>query len=225
MEHDKISHLVITSYLTNRKIPMSDARSVIVFDFETTGLSPNQGDRAIEIGAVRIKNGVVVDRFQALMNPGKRVNSFISNFTGISNEMLATAEPCAQVMGRFCDFIGDADLVAHNASFDKKFLDAELQRISRGYTGKICCSMLLARRILPEAPNHKLGTLVNYLAVEQTEGQFHRALYDAEMTAKVWLAIVDNIQQTISTEQVSVELIQKITKTAAKDVTKLLAKQ
>jgi len=85
--------------------------------------------------------------------------------------------------------------------------------------------MLLARRILPEAPNHKLGTLVNYLAVEQTEGQFHRALYDAEMTAKVWLAIVDNIQQTISTEQVSVELIQKITKTAAKDVTKLLAKQ
>ncbi|MFT6103204.1 MAG: DNA polymerase-3 subunit epsilon, partial [Candidatus Endobugula sp.] len=74
---------------------MAMADTVVVLDFETTGLSPDGGDRAIEIGAVKIAHGVVVDRFQALMNPGRRVSSFIEDYTGISNAMLADAEPCA----------------------------------------------------------------------------------------------------------------------------------
>ncbi len=67
---------------------MTRANTVIVLDFETTGLSPDYGDRAIEIGAVRIENGEVVDRFQALMNPGRRINRFIEDYTGITNGML-----------------------------------------------------------------------------------------------------------------------------------------
>lgn len=201
---------------------MSDAKNVVVFDFETTGLSPNMGDRPIEIGAVRIVDGVLVDRFQALMNPGMRVNPFIENFTGISNAMLVKAESCAQVMQRFCDFIGDANLVAHNASFDKSFLESELQKISMHYSGQISCSMLLARRILCHAPNHKLGTLVNYLNIETT-GDFHRALYDAEMTAKVWLAILENIQQRYQIDNIPFQLTQKLTKTPIKSVAKLLS--
>lgn len=203
---------------------MSNAKNVVVFDFETTGLSPRMGDRAIEIGAVRIEKGVVVDQFQALMNPNQSINGFIENFTGISNAMLQQAEPCAQVMARFAEFIGDADLVAHNAAFDKSFLNAEFERIAVTYMGHICCSMLLARRILPDAPNHKLGTLVNYLNIEQPAGDFHRALYDAQMTAKVWLAIVAQIQEQAQIATVSVQQIAKITKTAAKNVPKLLAK-
>jgi DNA polymerase-3 subunit epsilon len=77
------------------------ASSLIVLDFETTGLSPNMGDRAIEIGAVRLEEGVVVDRFQALMNPGKPVSAFIEYYTGITNRMLSKAAPCDEVMDEF----------------------------------------------------------------------------------------------------------------------------
>ena len=76
----------------------SCADSLIVLDFETTGLSPNVGDRAIEIGAVRLEKGEVVERFQALMNPGKPVSGFIENYTGITNRMLSKAAPCDEVM-------------------------------------------------------------------------------------------------------------------------------
>ncbi|MFT6925292.1 MAG: DNA polymerase-3 subunit epsilon [Psychromonas sp.] len=201
---------------------MSDANNIVIFDFETTGLSPKMGDRAIEIGAVRIKNGLVVERFQALMHPGMRVNSFIENFTGISNEMLAEAQPCAVVMDNFCDFIDSDNLVAHNASFDKSFLDAELQRISRHYSGQISCSMLLARRILRDAPNHKLGTLVDYLNI-QSEGGYHRALFDSEMTAQVWLAMITKIQHHYKIPTVSFALLQKLCKTPASAVHRLLS--
>ena len=100
-------------------IPADNAHSVIILDFETTGLSPDQGDRAIEIGAVKIEQGRVTDRFQQLMNPGVRVSGFIEDYTGISNTMLKDAPPCDEVMDQFCDFIGDDNLVAHNASFDR----------------------------------------------------------------------------------------------------------
>ena len=138
------------------------ADSVIILDFETTGLSPGHGDRAIEIGAVRIENGEITDRFQALMNPGRPVNRFIEDYTGITNSMLCKAPDCREVMGDFADFIGDHNLVAHNASFDKRFLDSELERISRRYSGQFACSMLAARRLYQDAPNHKLSTLIRY---------------------------------------------------------------
>ncbi len=139
-----------------------NANTVIVLDFETTGMSPDQGDRAIEVGAVKLENGGIVDRFQCLMNPGIRVNGFIEDFTGITNAMLKKAPACEEVMEAFADFIGDSNLVAHNASFDRRFLDSECCRISREYGGKFACSMLAARRVYPEAPNHKLGTLVEF---------------------------------------------------------------
>ncbi|MBT7866366.1 MAG: 3'-5' exonuclease, partial [Opitutales bacterium] len=121
---------------------MSKADTVIVLDFETTGLSPNMGDRAIEIGAVRIENGRVTDRFQELMNPGRPISGFIEDYTGITNRMLYSARPCGEVMRRFSDFIGDFNLVAHNASFDQRFLDAELEMISEERRGQFACSML-----------------------------------------------------------------------------------
>ncbi|PMI94755.1 DNA polymerase III subunit epsilon, partial [Vibrio splendidus] len=164
----------------------NSADSVIVLDFETTGLSPNMGDRAIEIGAVKLVNGEVVDTFQQLMNPGFRVSGFIESYTGISNRMLSTAASCSEVMDEFADFIQGSQLVAHNASFDKRFLDAELDFISRDYTGKFACSMLIARRLIQGAPTHKLGDLVRFKNIDN-DGTFHRALADSEMTARLWL--------------------------------------
>ena len=187
------------------------ANNVVVLDFETTGLSPDNGDRAIEIGAVKIVNGEIVETFQSLMNPGKKVNTFIEQYTGISNAMLSEAPSCQIVMNQFADFIGDFSLVAHNASFDKKFLDAELNYCQRDYTGQFACSLLLSRRISQDAPNHKLGTLVEYHQLPN-DGVFHRALADATMTAHLWLYQLTLIQQKVPHVELSFDVINRLSR-------------
>lgn len=199
-----------------------NANSLIILDFETTGLSPDNGDRAIEIGAVKLENGVVTDRFQELMYPGRPVSYFIEDYTGITNKMLSKAAPCYEVMDRFAGFIQGQNLVAHNASFDKRFLDNELNRISRDYDGQFACSLLISRRLYQTAPNHKLGTLINYKGIA-SNGSFHRALYDSEMTAKLWLAMLDDIMQQADIDEVPFSLVQKLAKTTKANVRKFLA--
>jgi DNA polymerase III subunit epsilon len=179
------------SHATQRKA-VARADSLVVLDFETTGLSPDQGDRAIEIGAVRLHEGQVVETFQRLMNPGIRVNPFIESYTGITNHMLRKAQACHEVMAEFVAFLGRSNVVAHNASFDKRFLDAELRRIGETYSGSFICSMLVARRVCDDAHNHRLATLVDHLNID-IAGDFHRALADSEMTARVWIKMLDEI--------------------------------
>lgn len=200
------------------------ANSVVVLDFETTGLSPNQGDRAIEIGAVRLEDGVVVDRFQSLMNPGFRVSSFIEGYTGINNAMLAEAPSCQDVMTDFAQFISSSNLVAHNASFDKRFLDAELALIDRDYQGEFACSLLVSRRLNQETKSHKLGDLVKYHQIEN-DGVFHRALADAEVTASLWLLLVQSLTSQYNIEHPTFELMQKLSKQPKASVARFLAKQ
>ena len=119
---------------------------VAVIDFETTGLSPAQGDRATEIAAVLLRDGKVVDHYQSLMNCGVAIPSYIEELTGISTAMVRQAPPAAEVMREVAEFVGNHPLVAHNASFDCKFWDAELARIERRRSQQFACSMLLARR-------------------------------------------------------------------------------
>lgn len=157
-----------------------------VIDFETTGLSPSQGSRATEIAAVLVRDGVVIDRYQSLMNAGAYVPGYIEALTGISNDMVRAAPKADKVMREVAKFVGNHPLVAHNASFDRKFWDAELERIGKKRTQEFACSMLMARRIYPQAPNHKLGTLVNFLRLP-VAGRYHRAMADAEMAASLLL--------------------------------------
>jgi DNA polymerase-3 subunit epsilon len=184
---------------------------VIIFDFETTGLSPQLGDRPIEIGAVLLEDSKVTHRFQSLMNPGFTVSSFIESYTGIGNDMVQSAPPCEEVMEQFAEFIGNYPLVAHNASFDLKFLDSELRFIGKSRQNAMACSMLTARRVYPDAPNHQLGTLVRYCGV-YTDGTFHRALADAEMTGRLWIAMIEKIKNTFGVGQVTFDLMQKLSK-------------
>jgi DNA polymerase-3 subunit epsilon len=186
-----------------------DNPPVIVLDFETTGLSPRYGDRPIEIGAALVENGMIKGRFQSLMNPGFRFSSFIENFTGISNEMVAKAPPCEEVMARFAEFIADFPLVAHNASFDRRFLETEFASIGMEHTAGMACSMLAARRIFPEAPNHRLATLARHCGIISS-GTFHRALADAEMTARLWIAMTEEVRDAFGIAPVSFGLMQKI---------------
>lgn len=197
------------------------ADTLVVLDFETTGLSPDQGDRAIEIGAVLIREGELTDRFQALMNPGFAVSDFIAGYTGITNDMLADAPSGSEVMDAFADFLGSHAVVAHNASFDRRFLTAEFARIGRPVTNHFACSMLIARRLYQDAPNHKLGTLVRYRGIRH-DGTFHRALADAEMTARLWLAMLEDIHSGYALAGPSFRLMQQLARVPKTAVATLL---
>ena len=153
-----------------------------VIDFETTGLSPLMGDRATEVAIVLMEGDRVVDRFQSLMNAGVRISAFIESFTGISNAMVAAAPPAAQVMADAARFVGDTPMVAHNASFDRRFWISELERAEVAATQPFVCTLLLSRRLHPEAGSHKLGTLAQLHGLADT-GRAHRAMADAEMAA------------------------------------------
>ena len=195
------------------------SETIVVLDFETSGISPDHGDRAIEIGAVVLRQGEIVDRFQSLMNPGIRVNSFIESYTGITNQMVQSAPRSDKVMRGFARFIDNRPLVAHNASFDRRFLDAEFRRIGTRRSQEFGCSMLTARRIYPEAPNHKLETLVRYKGLH-TEGIFHRALADAEMTARLWVKMIEDLREDYGLETVSFAMmcgLMKVSKTRVAD--------
>ena len=197
------------------------ADTVIIFDFETTGLSPDQGDRPIEIGAVRLVNGEIKDQFQALMNPGFAITSFIEDYTGITNSMLCKAAPCSQVITEFSEFIGNDNLIAHNVSFDQRFLKAELDRLNKHCSGDFSCSLLLSRRIFQDAKSHKLGELIQYANIPSS-GDFHRALYDAQMTSHLWLAMLNNIGERYNLFDLSFKQIQTLCQTPKKSIDKVL---
>lgn len=183
--------------------------TVAVIDFETTGMSPETGARATEIAAVLLRDGRVVDRYQGLMNAGAYVPPFIEQLTGISNAMVRAAPPAAKVMREVADFVGAHPLVAHNASFDCRFWDAELGRIGRARVQAFACTMLLARRIYPEAPNHKLGTLVEFAGLP-VAGRHHRAMADAEMAASLLLKLGRELERRFGLGPVTHELLREI---------------
>ncbi|MDO8932937.1 MAG: 3'-5' exonuclease [Rhodocyclaceae bacterium] len=182
---------------------------VAVIDFETTGLSPDHGDRATEIAAVLVQDGKVVDRYQSLMNAGVRIPPFIAELTGITDAMVRQAPAAAAVMREVADFVGDTPLVAHNAAFDRKFWDAELARIGRSRRQEFACSMLVARRVLPQAPSHKLGVLVDFAGLP-VAGRYHRALADAEMAAALLVHLEEELRRRYRVDAVSHELLREI---------------
>ena len=173
---------------------------IAVIDFETTGLSPAMGDRATEVAIVLVEGGRLVDRFQSLMNSGVRIPPFITSLTGISNAMLATAPSAASVMAEASRFVGDTPMVAHNASFDRKFWVAELERAGLGAPQPFACTLLLSRRLYPQAHSHKLGALIDYHRLPRA-GAAHRALADAEMAAH----LLEQIRHDLRTSHKVVE--------------------
>jgi len=197
--------------------------TVAVIDFETTGLSPGYGDRTIEVGAVLICNRQIVERFQSLMNPEMRISSFIEDYTGITNRMLSTAPSIREVMNELKIFLAQHHLVAHNASFDSRFLDAELSRIYHKRQNEFACSMLSSRRLYPDAPNHKLETLVRCKNLK-TDGVHHRALADAEMTAHLWIRMIEDIRSNYGLKTVPFGLMQQLCKISKKKVPDFMQK-
>lgn len=166
---------------------------IAVIDFETTGMSPTQGDRATEVAIVMMERGKVVDRYQSLMNAGVWVSPFITSLTGITNDMVAGAPSAETVMREAAKFVGDTPLVAHNASFDRRFWQAELALAGEAAPHPFACTVLLSRRLFPQARSHSLGALADQLHIQRS-GRAHRALSDAEVTADLLAILMDTLQ-------------------------------
>jgi DNA polymerase-3 subunit epsilon len=195
-----------------------------VIDFETTGLSPAMGDRATEVAIVVMEDGQVVDRFQSLMNAGVRIPPFIEQYTGISNEMIRTAPPAAEVMGEAARFVRGVPLVAHNASFDQRFWNAELDRLGpdRDAGPAFACTMLLSRRLYPQAGSYRLQSLAAFHALPPA-GRAHRALADAEVTAALLTRIQQDIRRQFQVQAAPHELLVKLQRTQRKALPKAIA--
>ncbi len=166
---------------------------IAVIDFETTGISPALGDRATEVAIVITEEGRVVDRFQSLMNAGVRIPPFITQLTGITNDMVARAPSAECVIRDAARFVGGVPMVAHNASFDRRYWQAELALAGEPAPHTFACTVLLSRRMYPQAPSHKLGSLVDFFRLPRT-GQAHRAMADAEMAAELLARIQHDLR-------------------------------
>ncbi len=158
------------------------AAPIAVIDFETTGMTPAQGARATEVAIVLLEGTQVVDRFASLMQTGAWIPTIIEELTGNSNAKVAAAPPAEALISEAARFEDDAPMVAHNAAFDSKFWQSELQHAGLQATQPFACTVLLSRRVYPDAPSHKLGNLIDHLGLPRT-GRAHRALADAEMAA------------------------------------------
>lgn len=176
----------VEAYLTDQTSVVTDADdrsmddAIVVLDFETTGLNPKT-ERVTEIGAVRIKNGQVVEEFDMMVNPEKPIPDEVVNLTGITDSMVRDAEKAATAIPKLIDFIGDCAVAAHNASFDMRFLNAELSRIGRKFTTPVIDTLEFSRRLYPNLKSHRLKAVCKSLGISLKNA--HRAVHDARATA------------------------------------------
>jgi DNA polymerase-3 subunit epsilon len=174
---------------------------IAVIDFETTGMGPSQGARATEIACVLVQDGRIVDRYQSLMKTGVWVPPFITALTGISNAMLRDAPPAEQVMREVAAFTCGVPLVAHNAAFDRGFWAAEMAHadLPPDPAHAFACTVLLSRRLYPEAPSHKLSALADWLGL-QRDGRAHRAMSDADVTAQLLIRLQRDVTERFAAQ-------------------------
>lgn len=161
---------------------------VVVFDLETTGFYPNNGDEILSIGAITLKGEeLLTDRsFYSLVNPKRKVPKHIVELTGITNHMAENAPDLMQVLHDFMEFVGKRMLIAHASGHDKQFLNAALWRTSKvNMNHRVLDTMMVAKWLEPKLEGYSLDELLENSGIEIT--QRHHALEDSIMTAKLWL--------------------------------------
>ena len=164
----------------------------IVLDTETTGLDPLRGDRLVEVGCIEIFNRMPTGQvFHRYINPERDMPQEAFAVHGLSTEFLADKPLFAQIVDEFMDFIADAPLVIHNASFDISFINAELERIKRPaiLRERLVDTLLLARRKHPGVSN-RLDDLCSRYAIDNSRRTKHGALLDAELLAEVYIDLI-----------------------------------
>lgn len=159
-------------------------QSFTALDVETTGLSARD-NRVTEIALVRMWGTHIVGQWSSLVNPGCAIPPYITRLTGIDDEMVADAPAFPQLIEKICAFVGDSALLAHNAPFDRSFVEAELRRAGyKPLSNRWLDTVTMARRLLPHLPNRKLATVAQHFGIS-TAGH-HRAMADALMVAGIF---------------------------------------
>jgi DNA polymerase-3 subunit alpha (Gram-positive type) len=181
----------VEGYLVNDNKPIiinydidKDYNKYVVFDIETTGLSPIN-DMITEIGAVKVENGIVVDEFSQLINPERSIPEKIVNITGITDEMVKDKPTINEVLPSFENFIEDSILVAHNASFDVGFLRERFSKISKTLNNPVLDTLELTRTLFPQLKSHRLNIVAKHLNVNLIN--HHRAVDDAKATTEIFI--------------------------------------
>ncbi len=164
----------------------------VAFDLETTGLDART-DAIIEIGAVRVRGGEVVDKFASFAQPGRPLSAKTVSLTGITDEMLRDAPAPEEAVDAFLDWAGDAPLCAHNAAFDTGFIREYCARSGRSFDPLYFDTLILAQYLCPKLPNHKLDTVANALGLPPF--QHHRAYDDAETCGLILAALVPLLRE------------------------------
>lgn len=165
----------------------------VVFDVETTGLSAVY-DTIIELAAVKVRDGDIIDRFESFANPHHRLSATTINLTGITDDMVENAPEIAEVLERFSNWAEDAVLVAHNATFDMGFLNVGYKKMGlEKAKNPVIDTLELGRFLYPELKNHRLNTLAKKFDIELT--QHHRAIYDAEATGYLLMKMLKDAME------------------------------
>jgi DNA polymerase-3 subunit alpha (Gram-positive type) len=178
---------MVTNYDTE-----TNYNSFVVFDIETTGLS-SINDKITEIGAVKVVDGIIVDRFSQLVNPEKEIPEVVAELTGISNEFVRDEPTIETVIQDFYKFIHGSVLVAHNAKFDISFIRRELNSNGLEFNFPILDTLVMSRALMPELKRFNLGTLCKNLGISLVGA--HRAVNDAEATAELFIKLSDRLHK------------------------------
>ena len=169
----------------------------VVFDLETTGFS-SKNDKIIEIGAVKIKDGEVIDRFSSFVNPQRHLPAVIIELTKITDEMLVGEDVIENILPKFMEFVGDATMVAHNAPFDVSFIKKNLRDMGKEFSNQVLDTVPLARFLYSELKRVKLNTVAKYLGVSLEN--HHRAVDDAKATAEILLICFKKLKEEMEIE-------------------------
>jgi DNA polymerase-3 subunit alpha (Gram-positive type) len=181
-------------------VPMSEAEFVVL-DIETTGFSPI-GDDIIELGAVRMKNGVIGEAFQRFVRPSKPIPEEVQKLTHISPDMVADAPLPEVALREFFDFIGDAIIVAHNAQFDYSFLRYHRkQHLGEEFNNPVLDTLILGRSLMPHMKSHSLAALTKELQVVLVD--HHRADADAKTAAMVMIELLKRSEGVVTVEDLN----------------------
>ena len=184
----------------------------VVFDLETTGFNAGGEDSIIEIGAVKIQDGMITDRYDRLINPGKEISERITNVTNITNEMLKGKPNEEDTVKEFIEWVGDLPMVAHNAKFDTSFLEMAYKKYNLGeYKNTVIDTLELSRTMDNTFARHSLSALVKRYNVPFDEEAHHRADYDAEGTALVFAKMLRKLNDR------NFEIISDLDKLVSKD--------
>lgn len=185
--------MILSNNVQMKKMVKNSRKDNITYcaiDVETSGFSPVRGDRVIECAAVKINNGEIVSEFSTLINVPCPIHPGAKQVHGITRKMLIEQPYPQEAWMRFLDFIGNAPLIAHNAKFDMGFIRMELRKLKLKISNRCICTLQLARKHFHQIPNHRLESVARHILGKIPADCFlHRALGDARLVARVWMAM------------------------------------